>query len=212
MTCLPGYEQYQNSMGQSSYFSDPDKAVLQHLYPGGTVDPTVLFLASSDTEVEAGDTVTVNGVVKNIGDWGAAGMYARFYFSDDDEITISSDTFLGFVNIDYLYSGGFTYPVKDVTIPSGTPDGVYYLGLLLTGGDDVDETNNVGVIEIQVGDVIDPCDGDTNSDGLVNVVDLLAIISAWGPCSGDCSEDFDESGHVDVTDLLLVIAQWGNCV
>ena len=63
-----------------------------------------------------------------------------------------------------------------------------------------------GEVTVQVGDIVDPpCDGDTNNDGEVNVVDLLAVISAWGDCSG-CPEDFNDNGSVDVTDLLLVIS------
>lgn len=51
--------------------------------------------------------------------------------------------------------------------------------------------------------------GDTNQDGLVNVVDLLAVIGAWGACPvGPCPADVNGDGQVDVTDLLLVINNW----
>lgn len=55
-----------------------------------------------------------------------------------------------------------------------------------------------------------PCPSDLNTDGTVNVSDLLAVIAAWGPCV-NCPEDIDGSGGVDVTDLLSVIAAWGDC-
>ena len=38
MTCLPGYEVYQNDMGQSSYFTASDSSVLSQMYPGGDPD------------------------------------------------------------------------------------------------------------------------------------------------------------------------------
>jgi agmatine deiminase len=49
--------------------------------------------------------------------------------------------------------------------------------------------------------------GDLNGDGVVNVTDILILISAWGPCS-NCSADIDGNGTVDVSDLLIVIANW----
>ena len=53
--------------------------------------------------------------------------------------------------------------------------------------------------------------GDTNGDGLVNVIDLLAVINAWGPCSpppASCPADVDQDGAVNVVDLLMVINNW----
>ena len=51
-------------------------------------------------------------------------------------------------------------------------------------------------------------EGDTNGDGVVDVVDLLAVIAQWG-CTGSCSADVNGDGDVDVSDLLLVIGNWG---
>jgi len=54
--------------------------------------------------------------------------------------------------------------------------------------------------------------GDINCDGSVNVNDLLAVISTWGPCSpapASCFADVNDSGSVDVNDLLAVITHWG---
>ena len=64
------------------------------------------------------------------------------------------------------------------------------------------------------GDVIiigESCQGDEDGDGTVDVLDLLAVISAWGDCNEDCSADFDSNGTVDVIDLLIVIQYWGTC-
>jgi len=49
--------------------------------------------------------------------------------------------------------------------------------------------------------------GDVNGDGIVNVVDILAVMGVWGPCSG-CPEDLNSDGFVDVVDLLEVVAYW----
>ncbi len=53
------------------------------------------------------------------------------------------------------------------------------------------------------------CPEDLNSDGFVNVSDLLEIVGGWD--SSDSALDLDGSGVVDTADLLAVIAAWGNC-
>ena len=55
---------------------------------------------------------------------------------------------------------------------------------------------------------VEPIPGDVDGDGDVDVVDLLAIIAAWGPCPG-CPADVNGDGLVNVTDLLITIANWG---
>ncbi|MDP7008178.1 MAG: dockerin type I repeat-containing protein [Phycisphaerales bacterium] len=49
--------------------------------------------------------------------------------------------------------------------------------------------------------------GDINGDGILDVEDLLMILSAWGLCSG-CEEDLTGDGTVDVTDLLQFLSYW----
>jgi len=49
---------------------------------------------------------------------------------------------------------------------------------------------------------------DTTGDGMVNVADLLAMINAWGACTG-CPADVNADNAVNVADLLLVINGWG---
>lgn len=51
---------------------------------------------------------------------------------------------------------------------------------------------------------------DTDGNSIINVDDLLEVISGWGTCPG-CPGDVDGSGAVDVTDLLAVINGWGDC-
>ncbi len=59
--------------------------------------------------------------------------------------------------------------------------------------------------------------GDVNGDGAVNVTDLLAVISSWGPCENPCpprcapdiAPPLTGDCQVDIADLLLVIANWG---
>ena len=55
-----------------------------------------------------------------------------------------------------------------------------------------------------------PCPADIADDGQVNVNDMLAVINAWGPCSG-CVADINGDNQVNVSDLLAVINAWGAC-
>ncbi|HRP61991.1 MAG TPA: hypothetical protein PK400_01710 [Phycisphaerales bacterium] len=53
--------------------------------------------------------------------------------------------------------------------------------------------------------------GDFNCDGVVDVLDLLFLLSSWGPCpkGSDCLADLNESNVVDVQDLLILLSNWG---
>lgn len=54
--------------------------------------------------------------------------------------------------------------------------------------------------------------GDINGDHVVNADDMLALISAWGPCSGPCPADISPEGGdglVNVQDLIELINIWG---
>ncbi|HRQ75339.1 MAG TPA: hypothetical protein PK098_05405 [Phycisphaerales bacterium] len=51
---------------------------------------------------------------------------------------------------------------------------------------------------------------DLNGDGSIDVLDLLALLSAWGPCTAACcAADLNNDAVVDVLDLLILLANWG---
>ncbi|MCZ6542715.1 MAG: hypothetical protein O6768_03530, partial [Planctomycetota bacterium] len=56
----------------------------------------------------------------------------------------------------------------------------------------------------------DPCPWDLNGSGDVGILDLLALLAAWGPNPGDPA-DFDGDGIVGILDLLTLLANWGAC-
>lgn len=53
--------------------------------------------------------------------------------------------------------------------------------------------------------------GDFNQDGVVDVSDLLLLLSLWGSCPGSpgCAGDLNNDGVVDTSDLLILLANWG---
>ena len=57
------------------------------------------------------------------------------------------------------------------------------------------------------------CRGDLDGSRVVDVLDLLELISKWGGCM-DVScylADINHNGTVDVIDMLLLISLWGDC-
>jgi len=55
----------------------------------------------------------------------------------------------------------------------------------------------------------EPCQGDVNGDGVVNILDLLIIIENWGCSSEHCQGDVNGDGVVNILDLLIIIENWG---
>ncbi|MCZ6444866.1 MAG: hypothetical protein O6758_01645 [Planctomycetota bacterium] len=54
------------------------------------------------------------------------------------------------------------------------------------------------------------CPWDLDGGGGVGILDLLALLAAWGPNPGHPA-DFDGSGDVGILDLLTLLANWGPC-
>jgi hypothetical protein len=56
-----------------------------------------------------------------------------------------------------------------------------------------------------------PSAADLNGDFVVDQLDLLELLGAWGPCPpppDPCPEDLDGDGDVGITDLLILLANW----
>lgn len=53
--------------------------------------------------------------------------------------------------------------------------------------------------------------GDLDGDGTVGAVDLLILLSSWGPCADcdDCVADLDDDCNVGASDLLILLDNWG---
>jgi hypothetical protein len=54
------------------------------------------------------------------------------------------------------------------------------------------------------------CDWDINGDAIVDVVDFLDMLAAWGPNPGHPA-DINGNGIVDVVDFLQLLSHWGPC-
>lgn len=51
--------------------------------------------------------------------------------------------------------------------------------------------------------------GDVDGSTVVDVQDVLVLLSQFGPCTEHCLGDLDGNGAVDVTDLLQVLGDYG---
>ena len=54
------------------------------------------------------------------------------------------------------------------------------------------------------------CPADLDGDGSVGILDLLALLAAWGADPGG-PPDLDGDGMVGILDLLTLLASWGPC-
>ncbi len=54
------------------------------------------------------------------------------------------------------------------------------------------------------------CPWDLDGTGSVGILDLLALLAAWGTDPGG-PPDFDGDGTVGILDLLTLLANWGPC-
>ena len=76
----------------------------------------------------------------------------------------------------------------------------------------INNSSNAPILNILIDIPAEDCVADINSDGYVNVSDVLQLIAAWGDCSTkDCPADLNGDYSVNVIDLLELIDAWGSC-
>ena len=51
------------------------------------------------------------------------------------------------------------------------------------------------------------CSADIDGDGVVDIQDVLQILSDWGSSGSDVNGE----GITNILDLLVAISQWGDC-
>ncbi len=110
-----------------------------------TIDLVADSLSTDPIVVEAGDTVEVDWA-GHVGGSGTVGgpFTVGFYLSTDTNIT-TGDVLLGQTVESSAQNPGDTFgessPGRTLTIPGGTADGTYYVGMIVDSADVVEETN-----------------------------------------------------------------------
>ena len=118
-------------------------------------------------------------------------------------------------------SGASALVVDNHDNAEGGAESIYVKHLVIEAGATLDagdravwyETAEIAGIAIGDIDVVqDPCPGDGDGNGEVNIDDLLMVISTFGDlCPDGCDSDHDDDGVVSIDDLLIVISQFGPC-
>lgn len=90
------------------------------------------------------------------------------------------------------------------TANRGPGDVQINLGLFRTGTPTSVTYTASGPIALCVEDII--------GNAMVDIDDLVAVITAWGPCThGGCPADVNGDNNVNIDDLTAVITAWGPC-
>ena len=131
------------------------------------------------------------------------------------------DTLISPAAGDYGYMGTSVSLAGDFAVLGGL-DGAFHLfaGVL---GNDCTGSGQPDACDIYHGEAADTngnlvpdeceCPADLSGNEQVDVMDLLALLGAWGACPdpGPCPADLNADGVVDVMDLLGLLAGWGAC-
>ena len=124
--------------------------------PAAAADYTNTSFAINSTSADPGDQVTVTYTTKNIGGNPTACISLAIFLSTDSTVT-TGDTQLDSWGLPACNLGACDSisGSRTVTIPSGTNEGSYYIGIIADANNyesEADETNNVAASQIAIGD------------------------------------------------------------
>ena len=150
---------------------------------------------------------------------GATG-YGNLKFSSVDNTSIST------TSGNYLFSSGlnqninwssnstFGFTLSNSAFNLMMDSNYFMVGAYKSGTSSmtINNSSNAPLLNILIDLPAEDCIADINSDGYVNVSDVLQLIAAWGDCSTkDCPADVNGDYSVNVIDLLELIDAWGSC-
>jgi hypothetical protein len=189
--------------------TSPNDLIWEVINPDGTIGSQMDSPYHSSTGIQHPIRVNPDGSVVVLG---SGRVYNALSLELIDELpnSISDATWLGgklytirpFGGDTQVQSWFPTYTQDETWIVSGTPERIF------TVGDELIAVTMVGGIPVMT--VIDTCPSDIDDDGIIGFVDLLDVLSQWGPCVG-CPPDIDGDGVVGMSDLMIIMTKWGPC-
>jgi bacillopeptidase F len=184
----------------------------------------VTGIADGDNDIDDG-TTTLTSPVMDASDPDAMITYYRWYsntfgdnpMADTFVVDVSDDGGSTWTNLETVGPGGSEvsggwyhkeFRVDEIPgIENNDQFRIRFIASDLGGGSVVEAgVDGVTIESLYCEDLGTP--GDVNGDGSVNVIDLLLLLDAWGPCPG-CPEDVNGDGIVNVIDMLLLLDNWG---
>ncbi|MDP7005518.1 MAG: hypothetical protein QF718_04845 [Phycisphaerales bacterium] len=152
-------------------------------------------------------TWSQDGGMVDLGTLGGNESYA--WSINDSNVVVGKSLMADGTSHGFIYMDGTMYDVNDFIVPD--------LDITIVNIRDINSSGQLAAVAeypdgtkrpyllTPMGETLPE---DVNGDGNVDVVDLLAVVGAWGPCK-DCNEDINGDSMVDVVDLLAVIGAWG---
>jgi hypothetical protein len=152
----------------------------------------------------------------------------RYYLNEtwtnpggDFVATSSASTLCAFSGVDYIWNN----PVMADEVQSWINDPCSNFGWILIGNEVDTFTAKRFASREWAGDpAVRPrlavtyvpaavCAGDINYNHVVDIDDLVGVITTWGACAMvcHCPGDQDHNATVDIDDLVTVITHWGAC-
>ncbi|MHC5023465.1 MAG: DUF7453 family protein [Planctomycetota bacterium] len=193
-----------------------------HVYSGsldGDTATNLLIVRNGLKFRQEGDTVTTGTGTWNLTSFGSGPILVDdcgnvLWYGDWNDPNLDLDTGL-FLNDQLLVQEGVTM-IDGIVVDllRGIQDG-YDLSdngrYVLFEAQLVDGREGAFLLDFGSGCGAVPCPADDCGDGngSVDIVDLLALLAAWGDAGGAC--DIVPDGSVDIQDLLALLAAWGPC-
>jgi hypothetical protein len=169
--------------------------------PGPTITATLKLLPDVITTVATtvaaaspGQAITVNNTVTN-GSVAVGPFTVRFYLSRDAKFNDGSDALLGQRTIASMEAGATNSNARTVTIPAGTPAGIYRILVRADAGDALDENSEGNNLRATAPIII-------GRDVSVTVATTAATASAGQRITVD--NTVTNTGSVPVTTLFVV--------
>ncbi len=195
----------------------------------GNANVDLYFTKSTDQGTSWTTPVVINGDADPPGDqffpWLEVDERGRIHivFLDSRHTVQNDNVFNGMFDAYYTYTddGGDTWHEFRLTPNSWnsalSSEGDFigdYLGMAVAGERVYPiylDTSN-GNADTYTNVIVFSPPGDLDGDGTVGILDLLILLSAWGPCPDppeECPADLDLDGSVGILDLLTLLANWG---
>ena len=181
----------------------------------GDAATNLLIVKNGEKFIQEGDTLPAIGGVFTFTSFGSGPIEISdsgdvLWYGDWDDPNTDTDTGL-FLEDTLLVQEGVTAINGDIVDTlRGITDGYHMSNngrFIVFEAVLQDGTEGAFLIEFEAA-----CPWDLNGSDSVNVLDLLALLAAWGPCQvcpPRCG--FDGDCTIGIIDLLILLANWGDC-